>query len=195
MQSCGKDLHLLFNIYFCSVASIPPESSEKPDLQCCPASVSSCRHLGRVNNRFCLCFYLSCYIDFCSCILPLHSCLRFCELRVCVCVWLTVHPVCVVANVFTAQVTLTQFSQFVAQAAKKQKNMHTKHLPVVSVASGSFMLLYFQHQWTMIALFTARINMRLDKHIFLSRANKMLYHRAFPPHVAGHCCSPAFPSC
>lgn len=62
---------------------------------------------------------------------------------------------------------------------KKHTHTHTQHLPVVSVASGSFTLLYFQHRWPMITLFTACINMRLDKHIFLSRANKMLYHRAF----------------
>lgn len=46
-----------------------------------------------------------------------------------VCVWLTVHPVCVAANVFTAQVTLTQFSQFVAHATKKTKKHAHKAPP------------------------------------------------------------------
>lgn len=91
------------------------------------------------------------------------------------------------ARVFGAQDTLTQFSQFVAQAHKR--------LPVVSVASGSFTLLYFQHHWPMITLFTACINMRLDKHIFLSRANKMLYRRAFPPAAAGRGRPLVFPPC
>lgn len=51
---------------------------------------------------------------------------------VCVCVWLTVHPVCVVANVFTAQVTLTQFSQFVAHVKKKTKKKHEHKTPPCS---------------------------------------------------------------
>lgn len=81
--------------------------------------------------------------------------------------------------------------------ARKTERKKSTQTPPCSQRSFRLLLtlLYFQHHWPMIALFTACINMRLDKHIFLSRANKMLYHRAFPPAVAG-CGHPlVFPPC
>lgn len=81
-------------------------------------------------------------------------------------------------HVCCTQVTLTQFSQFAA-------GVENTKLPCSRRVSGLLHAVIFPASWPTITLFTTRVNVQHDEHIFLGRANKMLYHRAFAPAAAG----------